>query len=358
MPLPEFVNFNISRIITHEIYKRDEEKQIVPPRLNNELTTLNEQGLSILGVRIVEAIGKDSKSVEMDIVNRDTDSVYSHVDTIFTNESEEIFIEKSKEITKKLTRAQVAKNLPGGIIIIMDGTTGYDEVKFVLIIKAELQSGFRKSTNNNSIEFVNDLLLTPYQKMYKIGAFLKSAAEEIKSYIYDYNMSKADEQGLAAYFYNTFLGCEMLHTNKFYTSKFYNGTKEYINKHSGLTDEEKYDMNTHLYSYMKSDALTTISIASFSECYITEAENRDAYARYMRNEVFREEGFDRSITKDISDIQSKLRMRKMFFSGSIRISGPSEGFEDKVQIMNHEQNENGQVVSTSVRILGAIEGLD
>lgn len=357
MPLPQFVNFNISRLITHEIYQRDDTRQIVAPRLNNQLTTLNPEGLRILGERIVEAIGKDSKSVEMDIVERGADSVYGFINNVFTSDSDAMFIQKSQDITNKLTRAQASKNLPGGIVVVLNGTTGYDGLKFILVIKAELQSGFKKSTNN-SIEYVNDLLLTPHQKMYKIGAFLRTSAGETKAFVYDYNMSKADEHGLAAYFYNTFLGCEMLHTNKFYTTKFYLGTKEYINEHAGLTDEQKYDMNTHLYSYMKSDALSTVSIADFSTQYISEPEKRDQYANYMRSEVFREEGFDRSITKDITDIKSKLKMRKMFFSGSIRISGPSEGFDEKVKITGREQSENGNITSTTIKILGAVEGLD
>lgn len=356
MALPEFVNLNILKIITHEIFKRDDERQIVPPRLNNDLTTLSQDGLSILAERIVEAIGKDSKSVEMRIANTEIDSAFAHVLNIFENNTNENFIEKSKSITRKLVNAQTSRSYPGGVIIIINGTSGYEVSDLVLIIKAELQSGFKKS-NNNSIEYVNDLLLTPHQKMYKIGAFLRKN-DETKAFVYDHNISKAEEQGLAQYFYGSFLGLEMLHTNKYFTSKFYHGTRNFINVIENISDEDRYDLNTHLYSYMKADTNTTISLADFSDSYIADETMKDSYVSYMRNEVFRDESFDRSITKDISDIKSKLRMRKMVFTSGIKISGMSDDFEEKVTIIEQGQNENGVVIDTTLKIIGMVKGIE
>lgn len=356
MALPEFINLNISKIVTHEIFKRDDERQVVPPRLNNELTTLNDEGLSILSERIIEAIGKDSKSVEMRIENIGTDSTFSHVLNIFENNTNENFIEKSKSITRKLVYAQTSRSYPGGVIIIINGTSGYEVSDLVLIIKAELQSGFKKS-NNNSIEYVNDLLLTPHQKMYKIGAFLRKN-DETKAFVYDHNISKAEEQGLAQYFYGSFLGLEMLHTNKYFTSKFYHGTRNFINAVENISDEARYDLNTHLYSYMKADTNTTISLADFSDSYISDEAMKDSYVSYMRNEVFKDELFDRSITKDISDIRSKLRIRKMVFTSGIKISGMSDNFEEKVQIIEQTQNNNGEVIDTTLKIIGMVKGID
>lgn len=356
MALPEFINLNISKIITHEVFKRDEEKQIVPPTLNNELTILSVNGLSVLTDRIVSVLGKDSKSVEMDIANRGTGSAYALVKDIFGNNTNENFIEKSKDITKILTTAQVSRNIPGGVVIIINGTSGYGDDKYdlVLVIKAELQSGFRKTHSHNTIEYINDLLLTPHQKMYKIGAFLQNK-DKAKAFVYDYNISKTDEQGLATYFYSTFLGFAMLHTNKYFTSKFYNGTKEFINSIKNISDEKKYDLNTHLYSYMKADTIATISLADFSE-YISDAPLKDEYISFMRREIFKDETFDRSITKDIADIKSKLRTRRMEFTSGIKILGLSEDFEKNVKIINQKESDNSEI-STTLEIIGNVRGI-
>ncbi|MDN5079522.1 hypothetical protein O8C89_03190 [Aliarcobacter butzleri] len=356
MALPEFINLNISKIITHEIFKRDDQKQIVEPKLNDELTILNDDGLSILTERIVAAIGQDSKSIEMNIVNTGVDSTSKYVEDIFNQSNDDNFIQNSKNITNKLVQAQTSRSYPGGVIIILKGTSGYEESDLMLIIKAELQSGFKKS-NNSTIEYVNDLLLTPQQKMYKIGAFLRKN-NKTRAFVYDYNISKSEEQGLAQYFYGSFLGLEMLHTNKYFTSKFYYGTKEFINSLETISDENKYDLNTHLYSYMKSDTLTTISLKEFSDSYIAGADMKDAYISYMKKEVFKDDSFNRSITKDITDIKSKLKIRKMVFTSGIKISGISDNFDNKVKIINQRKDKDGNIIDTTLKIIGMVKGIE
>ena len=354
--IAEFANFQIEKMIIHEIFKLDDARQIVPPRLNDSLTILDAAGLHVLGERVVAAIGIDSKSVEMDISDQSEGSVYVHINHILNVNTDEEFIARSQEITWRLARSQTSRNLPGGVVVILQGSTGYDLAKYVLVIKAEWQDGFRKS-GNNAMSYVNDILLTPQQRLYKIGAFINRNGTT-KAFVYDHNMSKSEENGMASYFYQSFLGCDLLHTNKYFTTKFYNGTKEFINNHPSFDDEQKYDLNTHLYSYMKSEIQSIISITNFADQYLVEPAQRDEFANFMRSEVFRDENFNRSITKDISDIKSKLKLRKMYFSGNIRISGPAEGFSEKVTIEEKECDENGAVISTLIKIRGIIEGMD
>lgn len=353
MPLSEFANLSISKIITHEIFKRGNNKEIISPVLNDELTVLNQDGLSTLADRIVAAIGKDSKSIEMSIRDNSQTSVFAYAASIFEDDRDDNFIEKSKDIANKLVNAQTSRNLPGGIVILIKGTSRYGEYDLVLVIKAELQSGFKKS-NNNDIEFVNNLLLTPYQKMYKLGVFLKKDSQ-YRVFVYDHNLSKSEEQGLSQYFYDSFLGLKMLYTNKFLTSKFYNGTKQFISSLANITDEDKYDLNTHLYSYMKNEAIITISLVDFSDTYIIDADIRDQYITYMRAEIFNDMDFNRSITKDISEIKSKLRVRRIVFSTGVKILGASDDFEQNVQIINQESNENNEV-QTILKVKGEIKG--
>lgn len=354
--IAEFSNFQIEKMIIHEIFKLDDERQIVPPRLNNSLTILNAAGLQVLGERVVAAIGIDSKSVEMDITDQSEGSVYFHINHILNVNTDEEFIVRSQKITWRLARSQTSRNLPGGVVVILKGSTGYNLSPYVLVIKAEWQDGFRKS-ENNAMSYVNDILLTPQQRLYKIGAFIKSN-ETTKAFVYDHNMSKSEENGMASYFFQNFLGCDLLHTNKYFTTKFYNGTKKFINDYPSFNDEQKYDLNTHLYSYMKVETQSIISITDFAEQYLAEPVQRDEFTNFMRSEIFRDENFNRSITKDISDIKSKLRLRKMYFSGNIRISGPAEGFNERVTIEKKEYNEHGAVINTLVKIHGIIESID
>lgn len=44
----EFKNLKINRIIIHEIFVRDSEKQIKPPRYSHTLSKLDEDGIEVL----------------------------------------------------------------------------------------------------------------------------------------------------------------------------------------------------------------------------------------------------------------------------------------------------------------------
>jgi hypothetical protein len=357
MVLPEFVNFNINRIITHEIFQRNEDREVVAPVISAALTVLDEDGTDELSTRIVEAIGKDSKSVEMDIAITTPGSVYSHVKNIINDLSDAVFIEMSRNIAMNLAQAQTARNLPGGVLVIMDGSTGATNNKYIAVIKAELQGGFQKAANN-TIGYVRDLLLTPQQKLYKIGIFLESLGSNdnnIRAFVYDYNMSRSQEHGIAVYFYDSFLGCTISHTDKYFTNRFYYETKNFIDNEGAFTDDEMFDLHTHLYSYLKSET-ATLNITEFSNQYISEPIKRDLYNNHMQI-VVGEDGLNRSITKDISDIKTKLRMRKVTFSNRVKISAPSDAFDSNVRIIEETQDDDGNI-STTVSIAGKISSLD
>lgn len=353
MSLPEFVNFSIERIITHEIFQRNESREIIPPIMSEQLTFLDDDGKDELAIRIVEAVGKDSKSIEMDIVKTESDSVNDYVNQVFTNTNDSTFIEMSKNIALSLAEAQTSRNFPGGILVGIDGTTGLNGNKFIAIIKAELQGGFQKRSDK-TIAYVKDLLLTPQQKLYKIGIFLEGEDNKHRAFVYDFNMSKSQENGMAAYFYEQFLGCTISHTDKYLTNRFYHETRNFIDDSGLFNDEEIFDLHTHLYSYLKSDT-GTINVTEFSNLYISNTEKKDAFNNHMQNKIG-DDAFSRSISKDISDIKTKLRMRKVTFSNKVKISAPSDEFENNVQIIDEFERE-GRFI-TSVEIAGKISGLD
>jgi hypothetical protein len=353
MSLPEFINFKIERIITHEVFQRNESREIIPPIMSEQLTFLDDDGKDELAVRIVEAVGKDSKSIEMDIVKTGSNSVNDYVNQIFTHANDSTFIEMSKNITLSLAEAQTSRNFPGGILVVINGTTSLNGNKYIAIIKAELQGGFQKRSDK-TIAYVKDLLLTPQQKLYKIGIFLESKNYKHRAFVYDFNMSKSQENGMAAYFYEQFLGCTISHTDKYLTNMFYHETKNFIDKSGHYNDEEVFDLHTHLYSYLKSD-IGTVSVTEFSNLYISDTKKKDSFNNYMQNKIG-EDVFSRSISKDISDIKTKLRIRKVTFSNNVKISAPSDEFENNVQIIDEFERE-GRVI-TSIEIAGKINGLD
>jgi hypothetical protein len=352
--MPRFANLIIRRIIAHQIFERDENREIVTPRYNTGLTTLDDEGLNELQDRIINAIGNNSHSVELDITNVETNSTFSLVTEMLHSENN-VFIERSKQIALKLAEAQTSRRIPGGIVVVFDGTIGADSKRFLGIIKAETHGGFSLESNDNHFLLIhlNKLLLTPTQKLYKIGIFIEQEnehfadpprqANEFTAIVYDYNITVSSRTGLAIYFYQAFLGCSIQSNNKKLTKDFYHLTVDFITSQS-ISDEKKVDLNFALYSYLKISNRNTVSTSEFAEEYF-DTEMRDNYLNYMNSKNFP----CQSVAKDLTLLKNKLKRRKIKFSSDVRITGPSDNFNNLVEIMRHEDTK------TIIKIEGRIK---
>ncbi|MCY6483888.1 nucleoid-associated protein [Clostridium aestuarii] len=351
-----YTKLNIKRIVLHQIFKRDKDKQVKPLKYSTSLTTLNEEGMRELQNRIVTALGNDSHSIEMNIANVDENSTFQILTKIMEYSDEE-FVKKSREIAYKLAEAQNRTNIPGGIVVIFDGEVGIDKKKFISVIKAEIHGGFTLNDNKERgilLKFIANLVLTPQQKLYKIGMFTEMqntgkrdnlrSPDDFKAFIYDQNMNSAETSNAAVYFYSSFLGCSVTPTSKKLTRDFYNYTKEFVNT-VDISAERKFDLNQALYTYLNTSNHTIVSVSQFKDEYL-DIEEQDMYCDYMENNKFPMH----AVSKDLSYIKSKLKKRKVNFSSKVQISAPSEKFSKLVEIKGHEGNK------TILHIEGHIQG--
>lgn len=349
----EFKNLKINRIIIHEIFKRDLEKQVVEPRYSHTISELDEDGIEVLTERVINAIGNKSNSLEMEIKNSKMNSCIQLIDSLLKSDDES-FINNSKSIAYKLADSQLSRRIPGGVVVLFDGTIGLNNISIGGIIKAEIHSGFTRAKtdeNDEILKYLSDLLLTPQQKLYKIAIFIKenpsakTIEEQYATFVYDHNMKKSETKEAASYFYDVFLGCMFKKNSKLITKNFYEGTKEFINELE-ITDEEKVDLNMQLYSYLKSPINSTLSIEEFSTNSLKE-ELRDSYTDYMVNK-----DIPRTlIQKDNQYLETRLKQRKIKFSNEISIIGPSDKFNDLIKVIDAEDSNK----STTIKINGKIK---
>lgn len=342
-----FSNLQIDRIVIHEIFERDSDRNIQTPRYGNELSVLDDKGIEAFEGRIINAIGSESNSMEMDIVSYGKGSCISIVNELI-NLNDNEFIEVSKGIADKLAEAQISKRIPGGVVVIAQGTVGEEiDKNCVVIIKAEIHNGFTRT--NNVLAYLSDLLLTPQQKLYKIAAFLENNTdtdnlmEKFELCVYDHNMKKSETKDAAAYFYSTFLGSTFKKNSKIMTRDFYEKTKEVINE-LDITDEEKIDLNMGLYTYVKSGVNSTLSIGEFSNQYLRE-DLRD----YYQNRMKEKEVSSTAISKDLAYLNNRLKQRKIKFTSEVSITGPSDKFNDSVNVLECADNR------TIIEIIGKIK---
>lgn len=348
-------NFTISRLVIHEIYKRDA-TGAVPPALNNSLADLDARGIAELQTRIVEAVGHGSHSITMDIVQTDEGSVYSNIAPfLYSSKSNDDFIAMSHRLVNKLVQCQTSQLIPGGIVLVFEGTTGISSKKYMGIIKADKLTGFTVTTANQTtmMQFLNNLLLTPQQKLYKVAIAVRNTdgetgpqvPDDISVAVFDSNNNKASSNAAATYFYDAFLGCTFQRKSDVLTRDFFNYTKEFITKKSGLPGKDKVELMSALYVYIKVRADNSLNVGDFAQEYFHTPEFKDSYQDYMTSKKVPAT----NIPRDLSMISSKLRKRRIKFSNSVDIYAPVDNFSDNVTILSSEGD------STTLKIQGTIK---
>lgn len=349
------VNMEIERIIIHQIYQRDEDGKKITPLRSHEFTRFEVSAMNEFKSRVRDALGDDSKAVQMEIVNQGPRDLVSLIDTM-SEQNDDDFAVSSYDIATKLTEAQQRKSIPGGIVVVFQGKQGHPASDFLGVIKAEVHSGYQKEqdpkTKEISLKFVEEVLLTPGQRLYKTTAFFKKPNhvneagkdedmnEKWSVMVSDYQISKADGKAAAEYFYSDFVGCGYPQTSARTTKHFFDATREFI-QDMDTSVEEKYDLFNALTTYLKVDTSSSISASDFAEKYFEDIDTQDEYVAHIKALDLPTTSF----TKDIKHIESSLKIRKVNFGGKVKLTAPSDAFLDLVSIetIDGEPDESGGV---------------
>ncbi len=339
----QLINFSIDKIIIHQVFRRDPDGNKITPTQSHEFTNFEKGAMEEFKVRVKDALGEGSKAVQMEIINQEPNDLPSLVNQMI-NQEDESFATSSYDIAKKLTDAQQMKSIPGGIIVVFCGKQGNPSKKFLGIIKAEVHSGYEKEVNEQtqeiSLKFVQEILLTPGSRLYKTAGFFEKANAENSSsnlndkwavMVSDYQISKADGKAAAQYFYSDFLGCGYPETSARTTKAFYESTSTFISK-LNVSESDKSNLLNALTTYLKVDTSSTISSSEFASKYFSDIDVQDDFTSHMKDSGLPESAF----TKDTEHIESKLKFRKVSFKNKVKIVAPSDTFKDLVTIESIE----------------------
>lgn len=261
-----------------------------------------------------------------------------------------LFVQRSRAAADKLTDAQTRRDLPGGVLVVFSGTAGHPAKRIIGMIKAETHNGFTRQVGDGgaiSLQFLKDLLLTPQTKLYKIGVFWEQDADVAeplpagwKAFVYDDQISASNKLTAAQYFYEGFLGCRFPETSARRTREFHDYTKEFIQS-LDWPEEQKIDLHNALVTYLKVDQSATVQVSAFAQSYLPDAEMQDAYRQYMEGREFPEG----AVAKDLAEVSTALRYRKVTFSGDVKIIAPADKFEDlvRMRMIDGEPDGHGQI---------------
>jgi hypothetical protein len=287
----------------------------------------------------------------MSLLKSEPNSIFSLVKSTFIDNSADQFIYFSKMAAQLLTDAQTTATIPGGLLLVFDGTY-FDKDqsrKYIAFLKAEPQTAFIREYSEciSTLKLITDIFLAPKTKVYKIG--LISVLSHISKdnilpnncsyFLYDSNISNKETVKAATYFYEVFLGFNYLPSDAKITKKFMITVKSFI-KELHVPKEKKIDLNSALITYIKTDQSALASIQEFSEKYIDNPLYRDSLLDYAQKNNLITHAF----TKDLSESIKLLKHRIIHFAGDIKLIAPSDKFNNTITI-NKVMQENGEIWS-------------
>lgn len=352
----DFNNLIVKRLIIHTIKAKHDGQNSATVDPSNEISRIDDNVLEIIRNRLIDAAGRNSKAFELDIENSRQDSFFELTKKI--SELDEVeFIQRTTDIAELLADSQRRISIPGGYLLILDCLDNEGNFPVVIVIKAEPHEALQFSINggHTQVNVLEKVFLSPSQKLYKIGIIYRRSDVETENvngqygcFLYD-DQFRADNHP-AEYFYKNFLGFTVGNNAKIQSLRFYDKTKSFV-----LSNIHDLEVKTSLMSALKNEFTInqndTVSPIDFANTYIpTQNGLRDSYIA----DVCQELPF--AIIKNYSLIRSKLAKRKIDFPSNINLSGPEEGFDDRVEIINDPdaiQNLEADNSSyTIVKILG------
>lgn len=335
----------IERVIFHQVYKREYTDQMAEPRFSEQCTVFDQNERRTLKNRITKSLGNKSHALKMKIGNEGIDSVYRAISDYWdTERNDEDFIKLSKNLTLALARAQKTRKINDSIAVVVEGKVSQFDNRYICFIKADIQDGFNieSSGEQQAMKYISNLLLTPVQKLQKMGIFIDVsktighvAADDVETYIFDSNTDANSTFKKAAYFYGDFLGLDFPSDNKMITHNFYQNTREFINTCEELTPGEKHDLQTALINYLGNGAIKTVNPSYFADQYIIESNIVDSYVRCMSaNQIPMH-----STVKDLELVKRSMEKRNMIFENSIKLTAPAEGFSRNIEMTESDEGE-------------------
>lgn len=346
-------NLQIDKIIIHQIFKRNSDGTVKQPKKSSSFIRFDHSAMETFKVRVIDALGSHSKAVDMVIVRQGQGDISTAIEKLNNADNNE-FIDTSYKIASALSEAQVKKSIPGGILVVFKGRYSNPEKSFIGVMKAEIHSAYEKTenldTNEISLKFVEEALLTPATKLYKTAGFFEKTIENRDELTSDLNnlwhvgvsdsqISQTDGKAAAQYFYSSFLGCGYPESSARTTREFYEATCEFLTD-MDISEEKRNDLHNALISYLKYENSDVVSATEFSDRYF-DIDTRDQFSEHIEEKGLPLTAF----TKDIEQISTRLKQRKLSFSKNVKITAPSDVFKELIDIESITENQDGESVN-------------
>lgn len=321
-----FNNLSFARLIVHHIAAKLPHEDTASAIYENDLFEIPPKVEIKIKERLIDAAGKNSKAFELEIESIEEGSFFSLAKEL-NEQNKKSFIKTTQNIADLLALSQTRNSIPGGKLIIIDAMDKTTKHEVVIVIKAELHEAFQQ--NKTSLELLDNIFLSPSQKLFKIGILYaknksRAVTEKYGCFIVD-DQFRADSQP-AEYFYKAFLGFTIGSNSKIQSKRFYDKTQKFIKENYEDT-EASIDLVKALKFEFSLNNEKTVTPVDFAKKYFRKQEIRDNYISEVANEL------PGTIVKDSTLLENLLNSRKLTFPNNIRVVGPEEEFERSVKMI-------------------------
>jgi hypothetical protein len=356
----DFSALTFKRAAAHRIMKKEPGADHGIAELDDKLLHITTEVIDLIKERLVKSVGRTAKAFVLEIGDSSYGTFFDmcyNLKTVGDNE----FLKMTGDIALHLAKAQTSTSYPGGYLIFLEAYT--DEGKSVYIaIKAELHDTLRYEYTYESsrLHLLDDVFLSPSQKLYKIGVIYELDYENMKiskekpfpnnefgCFLYDDQFNPDSKP--AEYFYKDFLGFSIDNNPKIQSKKFYENTEDFIIYNIDELGRKKELLNALRHEFTDNTEERRLKPHDFAAAYFNDEELTENYFSQVAAYL------PQNITKDTSLIKSNLEWRKVNFPNKVNVSSPAATFDINIQIVESQEDLDALNLEgnyTIVKILG------
>ena len=145
----DLMNLQVNRVILHEVFKRTDDRSKVQPEYGLAIEDLDIAALDALRERIVAVMSRSERCIEMTISKSEPTSMVA-VASRLADADDKLYLAGSRSVADLLAEAQRSRTIPGGILVVFNGSFGVPMKRIVGIIKAEVHTGFQRELKDGS----------------------------------------------------------------------------------------------------------------------------------------------------------------------------------------------------------------
>jgi len=320
----DLATLNIRRAIFHDVPRTGRGAVGTEPTLSEAETTIDPARRQHLKNRLTRVLG--SKSAYPISFNPNSASPVPAQIRSFTKKhhTSDEFVLMSQKLARYLFEQQNGAISPG-LLCVLDVVV--QQAAAVVLMKLEREEGARLELTEHTgkktfdMSVLDNLVLTDGTRLFKTAVFIRSGKndDDFRSAACDAQLKVASSDDMAK-FWLRFLGCMFTVEPRVATQRFYESALRFIN--DIVTDPiQKNDLYEHLQSQLKADK-KQFSPRTFIEDFVPSD-----FQKPFREHLKANNSPLTAFTKDLSDIQGRLRRSSYHTQHGAIVSVPSEHAE-------------------------------